>query len=120
MLHTGRIQHLSELEGWSTPRDRPSDALNAWRHSWPTLVALDQADLVGFFRALTDGSVTTYVAEILVAQAWRGQGLGQAFLDLCHRLYPETRLDLLSTEGAHGFYQTHGFRAFQGFRKSYP
>ena len=112
------IQTLSALEGWSTPSDRPIDALNAWRHSWPTLVAMENAEMIGFCRALTDGHVTTYIAEILVAPAWQRRGLGQALLELCHRLYPETRLDVLSTVGAHGFYQLCGFRAFQGFRKS--
>jgi GNAT superfamily N-acetyltransferase len=113
------IQKLSQLEGWSTPSERPTDALNAWRHSWPTFVAIESSDVIGFFRALTDGHVTTYIAEILVMKAWQRRGLGQAFLELCHRLYPETRFDLLSTEGAHSFYQTSGFRAFQGFRKSF-
>ena len=114
------IQKLSQLVGWPTPDERPNDALNAWRQSWPTLVATQNADMIGFCRALTDEYVTTYIAELVVVPTWQRRGLGQAFLDLCHRLYPETRLDLLSTEDAYRFYQACGFRAFQGFRKSYP
>ncbi len=113
------IQQLSHLEGWPTPSDRPTDSLNAWRQSWPTLVAHNDSDMIGFFRALTDGYVTTYIAEILVVQSWQRCGVGQAFLDLCHHLYPETRLDLLSTEGALHFYQACGFRSFPGFRQSF-
>jgi GNAT superfamily N-acetyltransferase len=113
------IQKLSKLEGWSTPYERPTDALHAWCHSWPTFVATENADMIGFFRALTDGYVTTYIAEILVVKSWQRRGLGQAFLELCHYLYPSTRFDLLSTEGARIFYQACGFRPFQGFRKSY-
>ncbi len=113
------IQRLSELEGWPTPSERPAATLNAWRHSWPTLVASENAELVGFFRALTDGHVSTYIAEVLVVKAWQRRGLGQAFFELCHRLYPETRFDLLSTEGAQSFYQACGFRSFRGFRKSF-
>ena len=62
------IQTLSALEGWSTPSDRPIDALNAWRHSWPTLVAVENAEMIGFCRALTDGHVTTYMA---LPEFWR-------------------------------------------------
>jgi GNAT superfamily N-acetyltransferase len=113
------IQKLSKLAGWSTPYERPTDALNAWCHSWPTFVATENAEMIGFFRALTDGHVTTYIAEILVVKSWQRRGVGQAFLELCHHLYPSTRFDLLSTEGAHSFYQACGFRPFQGFRKSY-
>ena len=113
------IQKLSMLAEWTTPYERPSDSLNAWRHSWPTFIAIENLEMIGFFRALTDGHVTTYIAELLVVQAWQRRGLGRAFLELCHRLYPETRFDLLSIEEAHSFYQTCGFREFQGFRKSY-
>jgi GNAT superfamily N-acetyltransferase len=113
------IQRLSSAEGWPTPAARPDEALTSWRNAWPTLVAVADGTLVGFVRALTDGEVTMYVAELLVAPAWRGHRLGRALLDACHLLYPHTRLDLLSTESADRFYEANGFRRFQGFRKSY-
>ena len=113
------IQQLSAVEGWPTPEERPDEALTAWRTSWPTLVLVNGQEVVGFLRALTDEQVTTYVAEILISPRWRGQGLGQALIETCHRLYPSTRLDLLSTESSDSFYESTGFRHFQGFRKSY-
>lgn len=61
------IQHLSVAEGWTTPADRPDDALAAWRHSWPSLVALHEGTVIGYSRGLSDGAVTTYIAEVLVA-----------------------------------------------------
>jgi predicted N-acetyltransferase YhbS len=113
------IQRLSSAEGWPTPTARPAEALVSWRNAWPTLVATGDQGLVGFVRALTDGEVTMYIAELLVALAWRGRGVGRALLDACHRLFPHTRLDLLSTQSADQFYEASGFRGFQGFRKSY-
>ncbi len=92
--------------------------MNAWRHSWPTLVACDESEVIGFLRAISDGHVTTYVAEVLVAHTWQRRGVGDALLRVCHHLCPATRLDLLSTERAHAFYESLGFRSFQGFRKS--
>ena len=97
------IQRLSDREGWTTPSKRPDDALRSWHQSWPALVAWEHQEMVGFFRALTDGYVTTYIADILVVPAWQQRGVGALFLELCHRLYPSTRFDLLSTEGARGF-----------------
>ncbi len=113
------IQRLSNLEGWPTPGERPANVLYAWQHSHPALVATHDEQVVGFLRAITDGAVTTYIAELLVAREWRSQGIGKALVDACHTLVPATRLDLLSTDQADPFYEAHGFRQFRGFRKNY-
>jgi len=60
-----------------------------------------------------------YVADLLIAPAWRGRGVATALLNVCHALYPTARFDLLSTSMAHAFYERLSFRSFQGFRKSY-
>ncbi|HET8629125.1 MAG TPA: GNAT family N-acetyltransferase [Thermomicrobiales bacterium] len=112
------IQDLSSAEGWPTPATRPGEALAAWRRSWPALVAVEGEAVAGFVRALSDGEVTTYVAEILVAPAWRGRGVGRALLDACHALTPHTRIDLLATATSGPFYAAHGFRPMPGYRRS--
>ena len=113
------VRDLATIEGWTTLRDRPDDGRRAWQNSWPALVATHDDEVIGFLRGLTDGAVTLYVADLLVAPAWRGRGVATALLDVCHALYPTARFDLLSTGMAHAFYKQLGFRAFQGFRKSY-
>jgi GNAT superfamily N-acetyltransferase len=114
------IQMLSANEGWTTTGLRPDEALTAWTHSCPTLVATNEVDqVIGFIRGLTDTEVTTYIADFLVVPEYRGKGLGRALLEVCHGLYPHTRFDLLSTDNAHGFYEKEGVRHFQGFRKSF-
>jgi GNAT superfamily N-acetyltransferase len=113
------IQTLSDAEGWPTPRTRPDAALDAWRRSWPTLVATADTDVIAFVRALTDGEVTMFVPELLVAPAWQGKGLGSCLLDVCHALYPHVRIELFATESSSSFYAAHGFRPFPGYRKSY-
>lgn len=112
------IQQLSAAEGWLTPTTRPEEALRAWQQSWPALVVVEGDTVVGFVRALTDTYVTIYIADLLVAAAWRGHGLGRSLLEVCQRLYPTTRLDLLSTDTAHSFYKAQGFRGIPGYRKS--
>lgn len=113
------VQRLSDEAGWSTPRERPAAASEAWRNSWPALVVASDDQVVGFLRAVSDGAVTTYVAELLVDPRWRGQGIGTALLEAAQRLCPGSRLDLLSTEGSGGFYLQTGFRAFPGYRRSW-
>lgn len=114
------IQQLSTLQGWPTPQARPAEALAAWQHSWPTLVVNEGECIVGFVRSITDGAITMYIAELLVDPAYRGHGLGHLLLDACHALYPQTRLDLTSTEEAIPFYKSYGFHYVgEGLRKSY-
>jgi len=113
------IQTLSDAEGWPTPRARPDAALDAWRRSWPALVATTETGVIAFVRALTDGAVTLFVSELLVTPAWQGKGLGRCLLEVCHIMYPHVRIELFATESSASFYAAHGFRPFAGYRKSY-
>jgi GNAT superfamily N-acetyltransferase len=113
------VRDLARAENWTTLSDRPDDGLQSWQHAWPALVATYQQQIIGFLRALTDEAVTLYVADLLVAPAWRGQGIGSGLLNVCHLLYPSVRFNLLSTEHADVFYQSQGFRPFRGFRKNF-
>jgi ribosomal protein S18 acetylase RimI-like enzyme len=113
------IQRLSRQEGWSTPIERPDDALRAWKGSRPALVAIANDSVIGFVRCVSDGAVTTYVAEVLVAEEWRGREIGKALLDAAQRLCPGTRLDLLATGQSAAFYERIGFRSFAGYRRSW-
>jgi len=112
------VQSLYEKEGWMTFIKRPDEGLKAWKNSTITLVAVEGELVVGLVRALTDGEITTYIAEIIVDINYRGNSIGKALLDVCHNLYPHTRLDLLSTEDEDEFYERNKFRKTTGFRKS--
>lgn len=114
------VQRLSAKEGWPTPTEPPAAALHAWRTSWPALVATAAETVVGFLRALSDGAVTTDVAELLIATPWRGRGIGSALLLVAQRLDPDTRIDLLATAESEAFYARAGFRPFAGFRRWLP
>ncbi len=58
------IQALSDAEGWPTPRACPAAAL----------VATTETGVIAFVRALTDGEVTLFIAEMLVAPSVARQG----------------------------------------------
>jgi len=117
--HFEALQALCQAEGWTSFVTRPDEALAAMQNSQVALVALWEGRVVGYLRAISDGFITTYLAEILVSQEARGKHIGKALLDVCHTMYPRTRIDLLSTESADGFYKSYGFRNYPGFRKSY-
>jgi GNAT superfamily N-acetyltransferase len=111
------IQALSQVEGWPTPMERLDEALLGWHNSWPTLVALADGSVIGFVRAITDGVITTYVAELLVSVEWRGRGIASVLLNVTQLLGPGTRLDLLATEQSRSFYERAGFHPFAGYRR---
>ncbi len=113
------IQQLCAGEGWNTPVDRATEALIAWRASNPALVAVEEGSIVGFVRTLSDGNVSTYVAELFVAPSHRGQGIAAALLAVCQSSHPGTRLDLLATQTSHSYYEHLGFRPCIGFRRSW-
>lgn len=110
------VQAMTTSEGWTTPSERPEQTLSAWMASWPSLVATDdQGTVVGFLRALTDGEITTYIGEIIVAKSQRGAGVGRLLIQVCGQMYPRTRLDIL-TDSADGFYRAMECREFRGYR----
>ena len=114
------LQRLFSEQGWTTPLNRPEEARAAWHASWPALVMTDGELVIGVVRGLTDGEITTYIAELLIASTHRRRGLGRLLLDVCHALHPHTRLDLIASDEANAFYKTRGFRLVgEGLRKSY-
>ncbi|MFZ7333234.1 GNAT family N-acetyltransferase [Streptococcus pluranimalium] len=64
--------------------------------------------IIAFLRYLTDDVLTTFIAEILVDKAFRGQGLGRLLVEEIMNLHSKTRLELISE--ADDFYDHLGFR----------
>lgn len=112
------ILQLCKKEGWHTLADHSKDTLTALMQS-QSYVLVDSNHVIGYIRALSDGAITTFVCEVLVHHDYRGRRLGKALLDHCHQNNPKTRIDLLATTASKSFYESHQFKPFWGFRKSY-
>ncbi len=66
---------------------------------------------VGFGRVISDFATFAYLADVFVAEAYRGQGLGKWLVE-CIIAYPELqglRRWMLATSDAHGLYERYGF-----------
>ncbi|MGM0896662.1 MAG: GNAT family N-acetyltransferase [Bacillota bacterium] len=116
-----KIQQLNKQEGWTSLTKRDGQTKEAWKNSNIAYVAeSENQELIGYIRGSTDGYISTYICELLIAQPYRGYGLGRRLLDFVHELHPDTRIDLLASSSSSSFYEENGFRPFYGFRKSSP
>lgn len=112
------IEIYKELE-WPTFYNRLDDSKNAFTNSSFAFVYEIDNEIVGFIRALTDYHISTFIPEVLIKSHFRGKGIGTALLDMCHKLYPTCRIELLTDDSA-DFYRKIGFnQEFIGMRKSF-
>jgi ribosomal protein S18 acetylase RimI-like enzyme len=113
------ILNIYEAEGWSTLVNREDELRMAFDQSTCVLVAVIGDEIVGFLRALSDGMVTTFICELIIAGHVRGAGIGKKLITYCHHLYPKTRTDLLASSTSHTYYESLNFRPFYGFRRTF-
>lgn len=71
-----------------------------------------ERELIGFARLLSDGDSFAYLADVMVAPEWRGQGLGRWLMSCvqAHPVMQQIRWCLLSTRDAQSFYTQVGFQ----------
>ena len=65
-------------------------------------------NLIGFARIITDFVTTFYLMDVVIDEAYRGQGIGKMLMDEIMKdvghLY-----GILHTDSAQGFYERYGF-----------
>ena len=92
---------------WRTRDDVEHEVAAAWR---VVGVYTGQGEMVGFARAVSDGSNLGYLADVYVLRDHRGQGLGEALVREMIDNGPGARFRwLLHTADAHGLYRKFGF-----------
>ena len=73
--------------------------------------ALPAGRQVGFARVITDHATFAYLADVFIAAAYRGRGLGKWLMEVIMK-HPDLqglRRWLLATRDAHGLYAKSGF-----------
>jgi N-acetylglutamate synthase-like GNAT family acetyltransferase len=81
-----------------------------------TFAILDSESFVGLARVVTDRSTYGYLTDVIIAEGWRGKGLGRWLVEcvLDHRdLQTLRRLTLLTAE-APWLYEKFGFSPLTG------
>lgn len=69
---------------------------------------------IGFARVVTDKAVFSWLCDVIIAEEYRGQGLGKWMVGciLEHRDVRHTRFHL-ATRDAHGLHERFGFQRFE-------
>lgn len=97
---------LYEAEGWTNfSKDKVAKMLAAPLSIY--LVLVDDEEIVGFARYMTDEVEMTFIGEFIVSKNYRRQGLGRRLIEEISARHPMTRLELVSEED--DFYKAVGF-----------
>ena len=109
LLHTETIFKMLETAYWSKNRSRAT-ILKSLAHSL-NFGAYQNGQMIGFARVVTDYAVFAYLCDVVVIEAYQGQGVGKALMQAVLE-YPDLqgiRRFMLATRDAHGLYQQFGF-----------
>nr|MDQ3877573.1 GNAT family N-acetyltransferase [Actinomycetota bacterium] len=100
---------LSEESYWAKGRAR-TEVERLVRTATMVVGLYARGQMVGFARAVSDGTAFAYLADVYVLDGFRGQGLG---LQLVRFVVDDPRFEgrrwLLHTKDAHGLYRKLGF-----------
>ncbi|MFH1141387.1 MAG: GNAT family N-acetyltransferase [Chloroflexota bacterium] len=113
----GKEQYASlfATTGWNDEHHLDADRLyEAISHSWYTVSAYDDARLVGFGRAISDGVLHALIVDLIVAPEYQGMGIGGHILrELVRKCRSKGIRDiqLFCARGKVGFYEKQGFTA---------
>lgn len=79
------------------------------RHSLCFILSRDSLQ-IGFARAVTDYTVFSWIADLVIEEPYRGRGLGQWMMACiaAHPVISRTQM-VLQTRDAHGLYEKYGF-----------
>ena len=103
-----RTVHLLQSTYWAVRRPR-AVVEQMLRHSIP-FTLLHQGTQVGFGRVVTDHAVFSWVADIVIEENLRGQGLGKWLVScMCEHPVVQHTQQVLQTRDAHGLYEQFGF-----------
>jgi ribosomal protein S18 acetylase RimI-like enzyme len=108
---------LCEQEGWPSFLEDPD---KTWRALTApgviTIVATSGERVLGFAQLQTDGAIQAHLSNIAVDRNQRREGIGRRLIEEAFAQSNAKRIDLVSTEGAHSFYESFAHNRIPGYR----
>ncbi|WP_048440387.1 GNAT family N-acetyltransferase [Caenimonas sp. SL110] len=104
------VRQLLSRCGWTSKVADPEMFRQSIRNSQIALVAEAEGRVVGFLRAITDGTFNGYISMVAVEQQHRGQGIGSALVSAATGSNPNITWVLRADRpGVCAFYESLGF-----------
>lgn len=123
ITNTAEIEQIKQLylsNGWIDSQDGDTEELikKIISHTYCFAIALDEEQIIGMGRSISDGVSDAYIQDVTVLPQYRKQGIGGKIINfLVDYLHSNGIgwIGLISEPGYENFYQGQGFAVMQNY-----